>query len=101
MQLDIANGRALDDLGTLADDCLDENDALVLQTRGPLEHLLADLFWSQDEKCLDGVGALAKDEEDHLAALGAGRLHTSTDKHGLAIHVGVQRDDLSTRTMWA
>ena len=32
VQLNVANGRALDDFGTLADDTFDQHDALVLQT---------------------------------------------------------------------
>ena len=101
MQLDVTNGRALNNLGTLADDTFDQHDALVLQTRGPLQHLLADLLWGKHEQSLHGVGALAEDKEDHLAPLRAGCLHTSADQHRLAVHVGVEGGDLSTRSMWA
>ena len=95
VQLDVADGRTLDDLGALFHDALDQDDALVLKARGPLDHLFAHFLGGDGEQCLDGVGALAEVEEDHLVALCARGLHTSTQEHGLSVHVGVETRDLS------
>lgn len=94
MQLYVANRGALDDLWALLDDTLHQDDTFILQACRPFHHLLADLFRSNAEKCLNRVGTLAEVEEDHLVTLRTGGLHTSTDEDSLTVQVRVQSGDL-------
>ena len=94
VQLHIAHSRALDRLGRLLDDTLREHDALRLQARSPLQHVLADLLGGENQQGLDGVDPLAQVEEDHLAALRTRRLDARAHEHGLAVVLGSEGRDL-------
>ena len=85
MQLYIANGCALDGLWGRFDHAFYKNDALVLYTGSPLQHLLADLLRSDNEQCLNGIGALTEIEENHFIALCSRSLHSSTKQDSLSI----------------
>ncbi len=94
MQLDVSDRRALDNLRRLLHNTLREHDTLDLQTGGPLRHLLADLARRDCEEGLDGVGALAQVQKDHLAALCTRGLHTRAEEDSLTVHLGRKRGDL-------
>ena len=71
----ILHRSALDWLWCLLHSTLDQNDALHRKACRPFGHLLAHLPGRDGEQGLDGVDALAKVEEDHLAALCTRRLN--------------------------
>ncbi len=60
VDFDVGDGGTLDRLGCFRGGALNENDALIRQTCGPLYHLLGHGFWGNDENGLDGVGLLAQ-----------------------------------------
>lgn len=94
VQLDISNGRALDDLRRLLYDTFCKHDALDLKAGGPLRHLLADLVGRDREQRLDRVGPLAQVQEHHLATLGTRALHPRTQEDGLSIQIWIEIGNL-------
>jgi hypothetical protein len=94
VDLRVRDRAALDRLGRLLDDALDEDDALHAQAARPLDHLLRNLARPDRHERLHGVEALAEHEEDHLTALRAAGVHARTEEDGLAIVHGGERRDL-------
>lgn len=53
VEFNIANGSAFDDFRALFNDTFYEDDALILETGSPFNHLLANFFRGNGKKCLD------------------------------------------------
>lgn len=71
MYFNIIDRAAFDRFRRLDNCSQDEDDALIRETSGPLDHLFADLFITDGKHGLDCVGPLTKIEENHFISLKA------------------------------
>lgn len=96
MNLDISNGSTLYDLWRDRNSSLHQYDTLVLQTRDPLDHLLAHLPLCDAHQCLYRISPLTQTQETHFVSLCTGSLDAGTEEDMLALQTGREGCYLST-----
>lgn len=99
VNLYVPDGSALDDLWRDCNSPFYKHDALVLQARSPLDHLLAHLAFRDAHKCLNSISPLAQAQETHFVSLRTRGLDTCAEQDSLALEIRRKGGYLSSRAI--
>lgn len=84
MNFHVRYRRTLDGILGFFRDSFYKNDAFIGQACSPLDHLLRNFLWCDDQKSLDCIPPLAQIEEDHFITLCARSLDSGTEQERFA-----------------